>query len=378
MPRSRRLGHLKVLATVALVVTFMTLFVGGATGVIGTPGGSGDGPNTAADVGAAAKTDPSSDPSAVISPTEGVTPVVTDVPPQDVKGAKKLKRSLAWLRRGLADATTFRVGTFNVLGSSHTARMGGNKRGYASGPTRMGMAWSLINQADLDVIGFQEFEDPQYGRFRSLAGSRWDLYPGPTLDRGSIRDSIAWRTDTWELVEANSIAIPYFHGQMIRRPVIKLKNKDSGREVWFFNTHNPATTSGHGNNAHWRGVAVGIEVRLANQLAADGTPVVFTGDYNDRAEVFCPIVGGTDMEAANGGSYSGGCATPSRMDVDWIFGSGMQFSNFVSASQGIVGRVSDHPFVYAQGFIPEEPLGGQPSAGASPSGDSSPSDGSSG
>ena len=46
----------------------------------------------------------------------------------------------------------------------------------------------------------------------------------------------------WELVEANSIAVPYFHGQMIRRPVIKLKNKESGREVWFFNTHNPAST----------------------------------------------------------------------------------------------------------------------------------------
>jgi hypothetical protein len=373
MPRSRRLGHLKIVATVALVVAFVTLFVGGATGVIGPGDDGGDGNSTAADVGAPASTEPSSDPTAAISPTDGLTPVVTDVPPQNVKDAKKLKRSLAWLRRGLADETTFRVGTFNVLGSSHTAKVGGNKRGYASGATRMGMAWSLINQADLDVIGFQEFEDPQYGRFRSLAGSNWGLYPGPTLDRGSIRDSIAWRTDTWDLVEANSIAIPYFHGQMIRRPVIKLKNKESGREVWFFNTHNPATTPNHGNNAHWRGVAIGIEVRLANQLAADGTPVVFTGDYNDRAEVFCPIVGGTEMEAANGGSYSGGCATPSHMDVDWIFGSGIQFSNYVSASNGIVGRVSDHPFVYAQGYIPEEPLGGEPTGTASPSDDSSPS-----
>ncbi|HET6938633.1 MAG TPA: endonuclease/exonuclease/phosphatase family protein [Nocardioides sp.] len=382
MPRSRRLGHLKVAATVVLVVAFVTLFVGGATGVIGPGddnGDAGSAGSTAADVGAPAGTDSSDTPTAAISPTDGLTPVVTGVPPQDVKGAKKLKRSLAWLRRGLADATTFRVGTFNVLGNSHTAKIGGNKRGYASGATRMGMAWSLINQADLDVIGFQELEDPQYGRFRSLGGSNWDLYPGPTLDRGSIRDSIAWRTDTWELVEANSIAVPYFHGQMIRRPVIKLKNKESGREVWFFNTHNPASTPEHGNNAHWRGVAIGIEVGLANQLAADGTPVVFTGDYNDRAEVFCPIVGGTDLEAANGGSDSGGCATPSHMDVDWIFGSGIQFSNFISASQGIVGRVSDHPFVYAQGYIPEEPLGGdQPTSSASPSDGSSPSDDSSG
>ena len=303
--------------------------------------------------------EPADDTSDDATPTADPTEIVTDVPPQDVKDAKRLKRSMAWLRRGLADETTFRVGTFNVLGSSHTAKIGGNKRGYASGATRMGMAMSLINQADLDVIGFQEFEDAAVRRFSSLTGSSWDVYPGPTLDRGSIRDSIAWRTDVWELVEANSIAIPYFGGDLIRRPVIKLKNSESGREVWFFNTHNPASTPNHGNNAHWRGVAVGIEIRLANQLAADGTPVVFTGDYNDRAEVFCPIVGGTALEAANGGSYDGGCSTPDHMDVDWIFGSGMQFSGFVSASQGIVGRVSDHPFVYAEAYIPEEPLGGE-------------------
>ncbi|MDX6372939.1 MAG: hypothetical protein QOD98_1927 [Nocardioidaceae bacterium] len=372
MPRSQRLGRLKGAATAVLVVAFVTLFVGGATGMIGSRHG-GDGSDQAADVGAPASSrtaDPSGGDTTATTAAVEPTEVVTDVPPQDVKDAKKLQRSLAWLRRGLADETTFRVGTFNVLGSSHTAKIGGNKRGYASGPTRMGMAYSLISQADLDVIGFQEFEDAQYARFRSLAGSRWDLYPGPTLDRGSIRDSIAWRTDVWELVEANSISIPYFQGDPIRRPVIKLKNRESGREVWFFNTHNPATTPNHGNNAHWRGVAVGIEVRLANELGADGTPVVFTGDYNDRAEVFCPIVGGTTLEAANGGGYSSGCVTPDRMDVDWIFGSGMQFTDYVSASQGIVGRVSDHPFVYAQAYIPEEPLGDPgtgPSDGASPS-----------
>src|SRR5262249_52805299 len=132
MPRSRRLGHLKVAATAALVVVFVTLFVGGATGVIGDRGDGGDGSTTAADIEAPAPPHSSSAPSTAAPPAQAPTPVVTDVPPQDVKGAKKLKRSLAWLRRGLADATTFRVGTFNVLGNSHTARVGGNKRGYSS------------------------------------------------------------------------------------------------------------------------------------------------------------------------------------------------------------------------------------------------------
>ena len=35
MPRSRRLGQLKLVATAVLVVAFVTLFVGGAAGWIG-------------------------------------------------------------------------------------------------------------------------------------------------------------------------------------------------------------------------------------------------------------------------------------------------------------------------------------------------------
>ena len=166
MPRSQRLGHLKVAATAVLVVAFVTLFVGGATGMIGARDDGDGARRSPRDVGAQRR-----EPATTRdrprrrghrgrpTPTDEPTEVVTDVPPQDVKDAKKLKRSLAWLRRGLADETTFRVGTFNVLGSSHTAKVGGNKQGLRLRPTRMGMAYSLISQADLDVIGFQEFEE---------------------------------------------------------------------------------------------------------------------------------------------------------------------------------------------------------------------------
>ncbi len=368
---SRRLNRVKVAVSVVVVLAFVVLFAGSATGLIGGGDDGDDGASApsakVAEAGQDTGTDEPGDPAASgeataegseeasATPSDEPTEVVTGVPPQDVQDAKKLKRSLAWLRRGLADETTFRVGTFNVLGSSHTAK-GGNRKGWASGYTRMGWAWGLISQADLSVVGFQELEDVQYDRMRALSG--WDAYPGPTLDRGSIRNSLAWDPDVWDLVEANSIGIPYFGGQIIRRPVVKLKNKASGREMWFFNTHNPASTPNHGNNARWRSVAIGLEIDLANSLGADGTPVVFTGDFNDRAEAFCPIVGGTDMEAANGGGYSGGCDTPDRMDVDWIFGSSIQWQEFTSASQGITGRVTDHPFVFAEGFIPEEPLPG--------------------
>ena len=351
--------RLKTLGSVIVIAVFSALLVASVTGRTGSQrhNGSRDVAGVAEPAPLETPTPDAGSDAASPSPvaTDVPTPLPTHVPPQTVKRAKELKRSMAWLRRGLADETTFRVGTLNVLGDSHTAR-GGNKKGWATGYTRMGWAYSMISRAGLDVVGFQEFETPQYHRFRSLTGSSWDVFPGPTLDRGSIRDSIAWRTNVWSLVDATSISIPYFHGQPIRRPVVKLRNIESGREVWFFNTHNPASTPRWGNNARWRAVAIARETELANDLGADGTPVVFTGDYNDRAAAFCPLTTRTELVAANGGSSEGACRLPAGPGIDWIFGSGMEFSDFVTARNGVTGRVTDHPFVYAEAYVPEEPL----------------------
>ena len=90
-----------------------------------------------------------SDKTVVVSGTQEATDKAgrrSEMSYQIAKRAKELKRSLAWLRRGLADETTFRVGTLNVLGDSHTAR-GGNKKGWASGYTGMGWAYSLVSRA---------------------------------------------------------------------------------------------------------------------------------------------------------------------------------------------------------------------------------------
>lgn len=350
--RRKRWSTLKAIASGIVVVVFLAFAVGGAFGWIGDGSESGEGSVTAVDDPPASPGDqPESDTAATGSASAEPEP---DQQVQKVRKAERLKRTIEWLRRGLADATSFRVASFNVLGDSHT-RPGGNKRGWASSATRMAWTAGLLRSADIDVIGLQEFEPIQYNQFRSHFPG-WQIFPGPTLDRGSIRNSVAWDTATWELVEATSVGIPYFGGQIIRRPVVLLKNVESDREVWFFNTHNPASTPRWGNNARWRAVAISIQVKLANELGADGTPVVFTGDFNDRAEAFCPLTGQTDLEAAAGGTGDAGCVLPSRPGVDWIFGSGMEFTAYASLASGVVGRVSDHPFVYAEAFIPEEPL----------------------
>ncbi len=358
--RRTRWSRIKGVASVAVVAVFAVFAVGGAIGWVGDRPRSADVDLSAVDDRLSEDTEPSAEASADAAgeaedPSQAGEADPADQAVQKVKQAKKLKRTIEWLRRGLADETTFRVASFNVLGDSHT-RPGGNKKGWASSLTRMGWAVSLFRDTGVSVIGFQEFEHPQYYRFLSLTGGAWDVYPGPTLDRGSIRNSLAWDTRVWELVESWSVAVPYFGGNMIRRPVVKLKNIESEREVWFFNTHNPASTPRWGNNARWRAAAIGIQIRLANELGADGTPVVFTGDFNDRAEAFCPLTSQTALEAAAGGTGDDGCVLPPRPGVDWIFGSGIEWTQYASLTNGVVGRISDHPYVYAGGYIPEEPL----------------------
>lgn len=250
--------------------------------------------------------------------------------------------------------TDFTVASFNLLGASHTQR-GGNKTGYASGPTRMRWAVSLLRNANVDVVGFGEFEDPQYRTFMAATGGQYGVFPGPTLDRGSIRQSIAWRQDTWQLVDAESIAIPYFHGQQIRMPYVLLRNVATAREVWFINVHNPATTPRWGNNERWRDAATALEISLINRLQTQtGQPVVLTGDFNERDEVFCKVTGQAAVVAANGGGAGEArCITPPAMDVDWIFGSSyLTFSGFVSQRRGLIQRTSDHPMVFSHVSVP--------------------------
>ena len=251
--------------------------------------------------------------------------------------------------------TSFRVSTFNVLGASHTAP--GERQGWAPGVTRMRWAVQLLQGTGVSVAGLQEFQGPQYNVFRQVAPG-WGVYPGPALGPGSLANSIVWRSDAWELVEARTMKIPYFHGRLVAMPYVLLRNLESQRTVWFFNTHNPADA--YGPAQQYRNRATALEVQLARTLGADGTPVIFTGDMNDRAPYFCPMTTQTDMHAANGGSTGTSCALPPVTNVDWIMGNTpVTFGNFHSDDGPLVRRTTDHHFVWADATIPAETTAAQ-------------------
>lgn len=250
-------------------------------------------------------------------------------------------------------ATQFRMASFNLLGAGHT-RPGGDRPGWASGEQRMVWSVQLLRQQNIDLVGFQEMQDPQFKKFKALTGTQYGIYPGSELGPAAMHNSIAWRRDTWEVVQKKWVHIPYFGGDLIRMPYVQLRHVKTGQLAWFANFHNPANARGDARK--WRIKATNIEIALANRLRENypGQPVHFTGDMNERELYFCPVYRRTELRSANGGYFTGStCHPPKPMPVDWIFGTApTRFTGYVALRSALVRKSTDHPLVIANASIP--------------------------
>lgn len=249
-------------------------------------------------------------------------------------------------------STRFRVASFNILGYNHTAP-GGDRKGYANGVKRMRYAYRVLQKHHVNVVGFQELQPPQLEKFNKLTGKRWAVYPGDRFERIAMHNSIAWKTRKWKRVDADYINIPYFSGNLVKMPVIKLRNRRTGRSVYFANFHNPADA--HGPAQRWRDRARRKQIALANRTFDRGVPLVITGDMNEREKYFCAMVARAPMRAANGGSNRPDkpCDHPEPMGIDWIFGTRyIKFTRYKKVESRLVRRTTDHPFIFARAIVP--------------------------
>jgi hypothetical protein len=302
------------------------------------------------------------------SPRSTSTPPATDAPAPSASAKDQLSAAAAAAQK-LADGTpvaghllvdrpnprraappvmTFRMATFNTLGSSHTRKGSKAKRKQkASGPARTARAGRYVLDNDIDLVGFQEMQADQRNAFMRATGGQYALYPGNDLRSMDGENSIAYRLDTWELVKADSIPIPYFGGRPRNMPVIVLKNKQTGISAYFTNFHNPADTGEFGKQGRWRAAATAKEAALFAQLRTQGLPLFVTGDMNDRQSWFCAVAGPGDLKAAAGGDGArNGCSVAPGFRIDWIAGShDVQFSNYREDRSGLVAWMTDHPVV---------------------------------
>jgi len=242
----------------------------------------------------------------------------------------------------------FTLSSFNVLGSSHTAR-GGNRPGLPAGTTRIRWVAGMLAQQSVDVVGFQEFQLDQQRTFLRHTRGKYDIYPGFSKGGKGTNNSIAWRRDSWEVVSAGTVPIPYFNGNRWPMPVVLLRHKASGLSAYFTNFHNPASTQRHPGNQRWKRLAATIEAALVRRIQERSDfPVFLTGDLNERLSVFCLMTGRGGLVAANGGSNNGRCVPPRDLRIDWIFGSrDVQFYGYRS----LTNRASDHPMVVSNARI---------------------------
>jgi hypothetical protein len=292
-------------------------------------------------------TDPGSSPSPTSSPSTvpaagkaytGKVSVAQEKKAVDVNPTSPRPKPIA-----LPPVANFTMATFNLLGSSHS-RAGGSAARFAPGPQRLNGALQILAQHQVSVVGFQEFQPDQRAAFRSRAKG-WEMYPGLSMGRRAGENSVAWRTDTWEMVRPGLIPIPYFNGRIRPMPYVLLRNKQTGIQAYFSTFHNPYNIGG--NMSRYRAEGTRREARLFNSLEAQKIPQFVTGDMNEREVYFCRITAATPLIAAAGGSNEGGrCAPPKPTQIDWIFGSpGVQFKNYVIDRSPLVRRTTDHPVV---------------------------------
>lgn len=241
----------------------------------------------------------------------------------------------------------FTVATFNVLGDSHT-RASGSKPTMDSGPARMPGVVRLLEKYGVDVVGLQELQRPQHRALRAGAGSTYAMWSSP----GDTENAVAWRRERWDLVSARTLSVPYFDGHPRRMPVVRLRDRTTGRESYFVTVHNPADTRRYPRQARWRDAAVAREVALVRRLrASTGLPVFLTGDLNDRRTAYCRLTAGAGMRASNGGRTGDTCSPPRPAGIDWIFGAGAEFSDHTVDRSPAVRATSDHPFVVTRARI---------------------------
>jgi alpha-tubulin suppressor-like RCC1 family protein/endonuclease/exonuclease/phosphatase family metal-dependent hydrolase len=232
---------------------------------------------------------------------------------------------------------TTKVMTFNLLGSQHTT-VAGTRPDWAPGRVRSEWASSLIEARGGSIIGVQEIQPDQVASLAVATDGKYDIWPGTSMGYAGAPQSVMWRKSEWKAVWKKTITIPFMRNQPRPQPIVRLRHKATGREVYVINAH-----FSPGKMEADRRKATALIIKSIKTLKKDGLPILLTGDFNDHNRVFCQVTAKTPLRAALGGSNKKNtCKPPAARRVDWIFGSGGSFGK-VGISQGAqVRRTTDH------------------------------------
>lgn len=264
----------------------------------------------------------------------------------------KKAQALGKKRAETPPVAEFTMANFNTLGASHS-----RERHMAGGGTRTHRMYDLLKNHHADVVSLQEFQRSQVSTFLRIAGGTYGVFPGLSGRSRDGENAVAWRKDTFDLVKAETRPYPYFGGRTRNMPLVLLRHKATGVEVYVTSYHNPASIRKYGNQSRFRSRGVRAQARDASALVkSTDRALIIAGDMNDRGSYFCAMTGASPMHAANGGSNSGGCRPPHPIWIDWIMGSPkVAFSGYTKVSNGATRRASDHPLLVVRAKVTGKP-----------------------
>ena len=247
-------------------------------------------------------------------------------------------------REAARQTMTFQIGSFNVLGSQHSAP-GGDHARYPAASARNAGAVARIRSFGVDILGTQELQPDQLNGITAMTG--YAAYPGYAFGSRETDNSILYDDSKFEFVSGSYFTIHFMHAN---RPqtILRLRDKATGREFYVLNMH---ASAGEGGYAVTRRAGHYTAAATVNRLKSEGIPIFLTGDMNDRAEFFCRVAPATGMVAAIGGSIASGCHPAGALAVDWVLGwNNVSFSGYIE-DRSTLGRVSDHHFVAATATV---------------------------
>jgi hypothetical protein len=257
--------------------------------------------------------------------------------------AAKLKAEKARAAKAAALTQPFdvTVGTFNVLGSQNTSP-GGEKPSFPPASVRSPAAAALMIKHGVDIIGTQEDQADQLNVFEARTG--FAAYPGFAWGSAETDNSILYNPQKFEFVSGSKFIIP-FMGRPRPQPILRLRDRATGREFYVVNTH----PSAHGGRYEVeRRHGEDVLVSVLRSLEATGLPVLVTGDMNDREIFYCRVAPAAALVASSGGSYADGCHPPPQPEpVDWVLGHGVTWTGYWRDTTPVTRKISDHFIVSA-------------------------------
>lgn len=158
----------------------------------------------------------------------------------------------------------FRAATFNILGSSHTDTF----------EDRANKSINVINENNLEIIGFQEFQVEQRKYIFERIGSSYDIYPKIASKQPN---PIVWSSARFSLIDSGMMPdLEYFGGSVLQAPWVILEDKITHQQFYILNTHDPA----HNENKAKRYRNANKHVTFIKSIQSKGLPIIFTGDFN--------------------------------------------------------------------------------------------------